>query len=413
MTKRLRLKPNPRWSPIAIVLCAVVLAFFVSALIFPFLYTAYQIPRQDSVFFGSEIEVKGDQFSILVGDGVSGDNVVELTELEDGMALLMSRTDLDASRYSVIHYRIKNGNPAPRAELVWHLEGGGQDSERVPIDLSKSASHHIDMSGYEGWTGKIDGIGLAIYGTLEQPLILEQVTIGEITYAKVVHRVLTDWLTFKPWQGTSINSLLWLYKDPIISPIVLAALWSSIALLCLLVLRACGVRSAPAAYLTCVLIPWVAVDLVWQVQLTRQAKETSSGFAGLTDTAKHKISAPLMYDYAQHLRENVLLSTPEERIFLVHNSQGHNYYRLRLQYFLLPANIYNFGRKLPDPNDVKPGDYVILLQDVSNARYIPSERKLQQGARVLGAVEVDRHHLGKTYRISSSPKRDDSDVEAQ
>lgn len=395
------------------VLCVVVLTFFFSALMFPFVYVAYQIPQQDIVFFDSEIEVKGNQFSILTGEGVPDGNVIELTKLEDGMALLMSRTDFDASDYSLINYSIQGGNSTTRADIVWHLEGGGQEIRRVPIDLSASASRHIDMSGYEGWTGKIDGIGLSIYGTLEQSFTLERISIGEITYAKVAHRVLTDWLTFKPWQGTSINSLLWLYKDPIISPIVLAALWSSIALLCLLVLRACGVRSAPAAYLTCVLIPWVAVDLVWQVQLTRQAKETSSGFAGLTDTAKHKISAPLMYDYAQHLRENVLLSTPEERIFLVHNSQGHNYYRLRLQYFLLPANIYNFGRKLPDPNDVKPGDYVILLQDVSNARYIPSERKLQQGARVLGAVEVDRHHLGKTYRISSYPKRDDSDVEAQ
>jgi hypothetical protein len=374
---------------------------------------ASQNPRLNIVFADNEIELKGNQFSILAGKGVPGDNVIELAELENGMALLMSRTDFDANRYLLIHYRIQDGNTAPRAEVVWHLEGGGDKLQRVPIDLSTSASHHIDMSGHEGWTGKIDGVGLAIYGTLGQPLILEQVTIGEITYAKVVHRVLIDWLTFKPWQGASINSLLWLYKDPIISPIVLAALWSSIAMLCLLVLRAGGVRSVPAAYLTCVLIPWVAVDIVWQAQLTRQVTETSSSFAGLTNTAKHKIAAPLVYDYAQHLKEKVLPSTPKERIFLVHNSKGHNYYRLRLQYFLLPANIYNFGRNIPDPNDVNPGDYIILLQDVSNARYIPSERKLQQGTRVLGAVEVDRHHLGKTYRISTSPKGGDADAKAQ
>ncbi len=407
------MKPNPRWSPIAVALCVVVLAFFATALIFPFVYMASQNPRLNIVFYDSKIEVKGNQFIILVGKGDLSDNVIELTELEGGMALLMGRTDFDASRYSLIHYRIQDGNTASRAEIVWHLEGGGDKVRRVPIDLSTPASHHIDMSGYEGWTGKIDGIGLAVYGTLEKPLILERVTIGEITYAKVVHRILTDWLTFKPWQGSSINSLLWLYKDPIISPIVLAALWSSIAVLCLLVLRASGVRSVPAAYLTCVLIPWIAVDILWQVQLTRQVRETSSSFAGLTSTAKHNVAAPLVYDYAQHLKENVLPSTPAERIFLVHNSQGHNYYRLRLQYFLLPANIYNFGRNLPDPNDVNPGDYVILLQDVSDARYISSERKLHQGTRVLGAVEVDRHNLGKTYRISNSSGGGDAGVKSQ
>ena len=101
------------------------------------------------------------------------------------------------------------------------------------------------------------------------------------------------------------------------------------------------------------------------------------------------------------LKRDVLPPSPQ-RIFIVHDSEGHNITRLRLQYHLLPHNIYNFGKK-PKPRFAREGDYIILLGAVPGVTYRPSEAALRiDDGNSIPAQVVQRSSVASVFRVLPS-----------
>ena len=393
------MKTKTHHSSIIVALCIIAVALLGSLLLMPLIYIASEHPQREMARNHSNVDIQGHRFRTVIGKGALASGVTNLVELKGDRALMVSRTGFDADSHPVVAYQIRGGHPGIVGYLIWRSGREPQQLHNVPINLNASGMAYIDMSGNENWTGRIQEIGLDVYGDLRnQQLSPEGVRASGLTYINILRILRTDWMTFKPWDHSSVNSLKWLYKNPITSPIVLAALWMLITLGCLMTLRVAAIGVARGFYVAVVLIPWVAVDMLWQLQLTRQARETYHTFEGLTYAQKQQVVDASLYEYVQHLKESVL-SSPEDRVFVIHSSiGGHDYTRLRLQYLLLPANIYNFSAKLPDPQYVRPGDYILLLGEKQGATFSAAERQLTQGNRVLNAVQVDEHSLGKTYR---------------
>ena len=113
----------------------------------------------------------------------------------------------------------------------------------------------------------------------------------------------------------------------------------------------------------------------------------------MVDADKH------IYEYSQRL-EKESLPTSNSRIFVLHNSQGLNYDRLKTQYYLLPHNIYNYG-SLPPSRGVRPGDYILALGDLPDLRFLPDKNLLTWPAnKQLDVNLVDDDPLGNLYVVA-------------
>jgi hypothetical protein len=105
------------------------------------------------------------------------------------------------------------------------------------------------------------------------------------------------------------------------------------------------------------------LDLLWQKNLSTQLDETRYLFAGKTQHEKHLADREqALYQYARQLKDHVLPS-PGVKIFLLHDSALRDYRRLKAQHYLLPHNVFNFG-KLPRENSLQKGDYLLVLDNV-------------------------------------------------
>ncbi len=148
--------------------------------------------------------------------------------------------------------------------------------------------------------------------------------------------------------------------------------------------------------LLAVLLPWVALDLLWQVKLSNQLEETRLVFGGKSRQDKHLADIDgELYAYARHLRDEVL-PQPGPRLFVLNDAGWRGYRRLKLQYYLLPHNIYNFGR-YPRPDALRPGDYLLVLDDVPGLDFDRRRSRLRWEDGSLPVLRVDQQTQGSVY----------------
>jgi hypothetical protein len=148
------------------------------------------------------------------------------------------------------------------------------------------------------------------------------------------------------------------------------------------------------------LVPWLALDLLWQNKLSIQLALTKAQFGGKTVAEKHLADIDGdIYRYISRLKEDVL-PAESARIIILHNSYSHNFDRLKAQYYLLPHSAYNFGR-VPPKRGTDTVDYILVLGELPAVSYSESMGALiwKKGKRVLPVEPVDTDPLGSLYRI--------------
>ena len=102
------------------------------------------------------------------------------------------------------------------------------------------------------------------------------------------------------------------------------------------------------------------------------------------------------------------LPTEVARIHLAKGEQivyGHDFDRIKLQYYLLPHNIHNFYSS-PKWQHVDQGDYVLYLNPVEQPPYDADQGKLAiEGDEFIDAELVHQHARGRLYRIGTGGDR--------
>ena len=148
------------------------------------------------------------------------------------------------------------------------------------------------------------------------------------------------------------------------------------------------------------MMAWFALDGKWQVNLWRQLADTKYLFAGKSHHEQHLAAEDAkLYVYAERLKDSFLPKRPV-RLFIL-GSKWRDYIRLRLMYYLLPHNIYNYG-KYPDSKLIKNGDYVLVLNPIEGVFYSEKDKSIHYGkyGGILKAILVDRTPLGTLYKIN-------------
>ena len=112
-----------------------------------------------------------------------------------------------------------------------------------------------------------------------------------------------------------------------------------------------------------------------------------------------------IYSYAKRLKTEVLPAKPS-RIFILHESLEHDYDRLKTQFYLLPHNIYNYGR-FPEKQAVANGDYILVMGTIPGLTYNEATGKLQwKEGQNLDVTLLDRSERGLLFTISGPGVRD-------
>ena len=367
---------------------------------------------------GSETRViPGSAFAAVVAGKSSqqGDSRVILAMqpalrngVQVGEAVFRIEPDLAAAAFSQLQLSLQGWQPGQRVFLFWRSSRAPnqQLAREILHDPAGTSWHTLRTS--EGWEDTLLELAIGVFGAPgSDPLRLHAVTLHSTNRPSILQRLRWDWRQFQPWSHGSLNTAGSSRPDILIKATTAASLWA----LCSLLLIALGVvalrrrmETPPGAVaiagLTAVLLPWLALDGMWQAQLERQLHATKARYSGLTQHEKHQREMDAgLQAYAAQIRD-ILAPMRGKRLFLLNDDdQGHAYQRLRLQFHLLPLNVYNFGRRLLPPHAMRPGDHVLLLAPATAVSYRRDSGLLQDGQYQYRATLLDDHAAGQLLRI--------------
>ncbi|MCB1847505.1 MAG: hypothetical protein KDI04_09000 [Halieaceae bacterium] len=357
-----------------------------------------------------DLYVPGKEFRAAVGQArVEGEQLV-VSGFEGAsprrQAVLSLRRQLDSEAYRLLTIHMSQLPPGMAATVFWRKSGQALGdalySQPVPANVAGAAT--LDMTRNPGWRGPLAEIGLLLAGDPgSRELHFSGLSLVDRGVGPALGSLLTQWTGFHRFDQTSINRLSATFTAGTLSPIPVAAVWAGLALLLVLVAGWLGKAAPRITYLLVVLTVWVSLDLLWQRQLSAQLQLSQQLFQGRSVAERHRRDFDsALYDYAQQLKSGGLPDTPA-RLFMLHNSQGHNFQRLKLQYYLLPHNIYNLS-VLPPEGAVREGDYILALVPVPGLEFHGGRSLLRwdEGAPVSATLEHS-HPMGKLFRVAADP----------
>jgi len=348
-------------------------------------------------------KVSGAALAIRSGSGYrTPGRALAVTELrpgvDDGRAIATVLRRFNAADFPVMEYKLAGRHLETYVYFIWRT---AEDPETVfntllPLNAGKGGT--LVLSEQESWTGKITEIGFDIYGKLPEPLLIKSLTFLPLpqTWQAALADVWREWLVGGSWSQRSVHTLMATHRPSGLSPVIAISAWSGLAFLLLALARLMARPPRPLSFLFAVVLPWLALDLLWQSSLSHRLDETRYLFAGKTQTEKHLANYDSdLYRYAAHLKADVL-PAPGTRIFLLEDTAHRTYRRLRAQYYLLPHNLYNYDR-FPRPEQTEPGDYILVLGEVPGLAY--KQGALRWDKKSLPAELIDVHSMGSVYRI--------------
>jgi hypothetical protein len=396
----------------ALALALLALALSATALLSAYVAFSPELAAHRAAANGKEVTprtIQGRDLQMRLGSGeATADKAMAVTRLqqgEDDRAILTRKTSFRASDYPFVEYQISQRHPAESVYLIWRTAENPEEIFNTALQWQGEHSGWAYLGSSAQWSGRITELGLDIYGDLrEQPLIISRLTLLPASGNYLLGAIWSQWTAFRAWTQKSAHFLRGYPKHGILSPALAMAAWSGLALLILaggkLMIR---FRALPA-YASAVLVPWIALDLLWQGNLSTQLEETKYLFAGKTQHEKHLADwNPDLYKYANHLKGTVL-PEPGARIFLLHDSEQRTYTRLKLQYYLLPHNVFNYDR-FPDKKASRVGDYILVLGAVDGLEFSPRRKALKWEGKSLRVKLVDSHTSGKLYRVTRRKRK--------
>jgi hypothetical protein len=358
---------------------------------------------------GRSIEIEGSRFAVPEGLGASrapGATVVEA--LEEQQAVFVARAFFPTSQAAVLELALTGGHPDLVVELYWLTAQSPDQPRFARLHRGDEAVTLHRLAGLEGWDGQLVEVGVVLSGMHAiEPMRLEGLSLLPATRATLARMLWQDWRVFSPWRLGSTNYYRGAPADAPLKPTPVAAAWALIALAAFALiawLKRWPLRAALPGAVAAVMLPWLALDGLWQTRLAAQLDATQARFGGLAQPDKRAREDDVLLQAHAHAVLDALAPVRGRRLFLVRDSQRHDYHRLRLQYHLLPLNVYNFGTSLPDPGDVRPGDFVALLDDPEAVAYDPVGHVLSDADAKLPAERVLTLQRLSLYRLGGSER---------
>lgn len=365
-----------------------------------------------SAWTGSESERKqeipGHTLQTVVGQGVVRDGGLLITGYQQQAgeyhAVAVWRGNLPAQDFPLLEYKISAQQPGVQLNLTWRRKENPSTVVSTLLNSNALGSSSIVLAEHPGWRGTIMELGVyVIAGRADQRLMIDGLVLDSGDAVGYLETHWSSWSEFRGWTLLSINLLRGTANDEQLSPVPVAAAWAALACLLLLTFGMIRGRHLPGTFLIVLLVPWVALDLLWQVELQAQLAQSREQFGGKTAHQKHLTDKDAtIYRYITRLKNNVLPAQPV-RLVIAHDSRGHNYERLKAQYYLLPHNVFNFGTG-PSRHGYGKSDYILVLGKPDSPAYHRNPGKLIWHSGIEIRVElIDSDPMGDLYRLTRPP----------
>lgn len=351
-------------------------------------------------------EVPASSFVARVGQARPEGTALRLlgvtVEHDRNEAVISSRQSLTAESTRYVTAALSHVNPDVQVTLFWRTRSGGETFFTRSLPSGGLGQLTVDMSQNQDWTGYISEIGL-VFQNEHEPLrpVFDGLSFAASGIRPKIASLVSQWTAHRRFDQVSINRLPATFSEEGISPVIAATTLVALAITICGCLAYAGLKVNYVSYITIALITWIAVDVLWLRQLWVQQQLTQEMFSGMSIEERHLRDVDgLYYQHAMELKREILPLSPA-RIFIFHDSWDHNYQRLKMQYYLLPHNIYNFGPIPKAKEHLHPGDYLLVLGDNPRLEYNPTGRFIRWGPGLSVAVSVEHSHpLGKLYKVS-------------
>ncbi len=381
-------------------------ALLVSAVILLAGWVCYQL---SDAGVGADAEadaIELDALAVLQGRARQpADGVLRIDHLQrDDRVLFINPVDASADDYPFLSYRTAGGSPGLVVYAVWQTaEAPGEVFRRALPQAANAGVNLVHMAGHPGWTGSLVGLGFDVYGELrDRSLTYSEIRLLPPTVASIVAATLRPWLSRGSWTVSSINSPDQRRDWHLVPPAPALGLWALVAIL-LLVVAVRPRRDRLVSIALAALIAWLCLDLLWQGHLDQQLEEARYLFAGKTMHEKHMADLDgELYAHALRIREH--LGDRDDRLFILKETAGHEFTRLKLQYYLWPVNSYNRGL-VPPVNALKEGDFLLLLGATDKVTVTQGSVAWRNGWRAP-VTTLDDSALGRLFLVTGAPTRD-------
>ncbi len=320
----------------------------------------------------------------------------------------LSRTGFDAEQYPLLRYHISGYKQGLSVALFWRSSVSPKTTRFAELPKSFLEDNSFSLEHNAWWKGTITDLGFNIMGGRPgERLLIRDLEFSPPGPVARLRAVLSEWSTLEAWSMSSINFIYNASPSARLSPVLAGAAWAGLAGLLYAGWNFKRYRKllpprCSSGLLVLILIPWLILYGRWQINFWTQLDTTRQLYAGKSQEEKHqRAEDAVIYDYAQHLKQDVLPQAPARIVIL--RKAYRDYLRLKLQYYLLPHNSYNYD-SLPQAAYLHDGDYLLVLGSIPGLRYDTANKRLKwsQGRQVK-ALLLDKTNLGSLYQVKIQP----------
>jgi hypothetical protein len=320
-------------------------------------------------------------------------------------------TGLPATRYRSVTWDAVGLADALAVNLVWRIAQEPEVTQARLLTPEELRAGAIEMDESSGWEGQLLGVGFLIAGPLNREVI-----VGSVSLTPQPPRLLESIGSlarrcgyWEPWNAGSINFYAENPPGALLTPVAMVAIWigMSLALYRLAGGKFAG-RQGRTAVVLIVLGGWLVLDLRWQWVLHERLTSTKARYGSV---GEYRGVSSIYQTFAE--AEDALAQVAAEmrgrlpdvpsRLFILSADPG-GYVSARLRYLLAPHRGYLGRLRLPNRQQARAGDYVLLVQPNNTIHYDPSERSLRWKNRSLRADLVYATAFGNLFIIRSTQR---------
>lgn len=352
----------------------------------------------------SALELTNDRFKLVSGEAEMTREGILFRGLSPGnpIVVLMGLTRLEAENFVRLSWDVNGLMAQQEFAVIWVSSADPQRLHTRVITAEERVRGSMMLKEDTAWRDWILRFGVKLQGELAEPVLFKHITLERPapTPLTVLKSLAGDWTHHEPWAVSSINFHVGAPSLALLlTPTSLVALWIVCSsLLFVLMGRCSSVPHVAGGLAVLFLFGWFLLDLRWGWQLAARLGQTYERYGRLAPEQRLLAmpDAKLAAAVAQ-LRE--VLSSETARIFIL-SDDPRSRTALRVRYHFLPHRVF-LSDRLPNPEKVQEGDYVLALFNQKQIRYDATQQRLISRDGSLGVEpRVKVSGFGDLYRVT-------------
>ena len=353
----------------------------------------------------------GDDLTVIGGlqvPGESGETRISIAADQKNLfAFATPEKPFNAAEFTSVSVDINSATPAIKLAVFWRRVGASYAFTQS-FEQNDSGESHIRLATAKNWRGQISDFGIVATGSPGQSFALQRLVLKPLSLPAMLSGSLkpiqTGFSFIEHWSLRSINFLVASGKGLAAPVLVVASALAGgifVLMFCFLFRRRPERRGLAITASILFVLGWLVLDAKWQWVLMDNLRQARADFAGKSWQEKQQSGFDhILYKHAVKLK-NEVLAEQTQRIFILHRADN-SAARLRLQYHLLPHNIYNFDSQ-PAIEALQKGDYIVTVGKLPDLHYDAEQKNIRfaDGSGIAASL-VYSSDVVKAYKVGNT-----------